>query len=162
MTYIYTIVWFCSGATLVYRPDCNAEGGCHANSDCDSHPRHCRRDDIRAWRPNKITLSSLLPLDLTTHHRFISFLRAVQSHEGRWLIPDTVCKSRSCRQILSRLRADLREKPTKQWTSRDVLIQSAGSISNNARYHSDANIALGPILKMYIFPGKCTHFQRPQ
>ena len=53
-------------------------------------------------------------------------------------------------QILSRLRADLRENPTKQWASHDALIQSAGSISNRARYHSDANIALGPILKMYI------------
>ena len=69
------------------------------------------------------------------------------------LIPYTVCKSRLCRRILSRLRADLRENPTKQWASRDTLIQSAGSISNSARYHSDANIALGPILKMYI-PGQ--------
>ena len=43
---------------------------------------NCRRDDIPAWRPNKITLLSLLPLDLTMYHRFISFLRAVQSHEG--------------------------------------------------------------------------------
>ena len=72
---------------------------------------------------------------------------------GADLIPDTVCKSRSCWQILSRLRADLRENPTKQWASRDALIQSAGSISNSARYHSDANIALGPILKMYV-PGQ--------
>ena len=69
------------------------------------------------------------------------------------LVPYTVCKSRLCRRILSRLRADLRENPTKQWASRDTLIQSAGSISNSARYHSDANIALGPILKMYI-PGQ--------
>ena len=69
------------------------------------------------------------------------------------LIPYTVCKSRLCRRILSRLRADLRENPTKQWASHDTLIQSAGSISNSARYHSDANIALGPILKMYI-PGQ--------
>ena len=73
------------------------------------------------------------------------------------LIPDTVCKSRCCRQILSRLRADLRENPTKQWASRDALIQSAGSISNSARYHSDANIALRPILKMYI-PGQIRIF----
>ena len=69
------------------------------------------------------------------------------------LIPYTVCKSRLCRRILFRLRADLRENPTRQWASRDTLIQSAGSISNSARYHSDANIALGPILKMYI-PGQ--------
>ena len=69
------------------------------------------------------------------------------------LIPYTVCKSRLCRRILSRLRADLRENPTKQWASRDTLIQSTGSISNSARYHNDANIALGPILKMYI-PGQ--------
>ena len=77
------------------------------------------------------------------YHRFISFLRALQSREV----------TRSCQQILSRLCADLREKPTKQWASRDALIQSAGSISNNAHYHSDANIALGPILEMYI-PGQ--------
>ena len=73
------------------------------------------------------------------------------------LIPDAVCKSRSYRQILSRLRADLRENPTKHWVSRDALIQSAGSISNSARYHSYANIALGPILKMYI-PGQIRIF----
>ena len=73
------------------------------------------------------------------------------------LIPDTVCKSRWCRQIPSRLRADLRENPIKQWASRDALIQSAGSISDIARYHSDANIALGPILKMYI-PGQIRIF----
>ena len=35
----------------------------------------------------------------------------------------------------------------------DALVQSVGSISNSARYHSDANIALGPILKMYV-PGQ--------
>ena len=124
---------------------------------CGSRPRHCRRDDIPAWRPNKITLLSLLPLVLTMYRRFISFLCAVHSREGRWLNPDTVCKSRWCRQILSRMRADLRENPIKQWASRDALIQSAGSISNSPRYHSDANIALGPILKMYI-PGQIRIF----
>ena len=124
---------------------------------CDSRPRHCRRDDIPAWRPNKITLLSLLPLDLMMYHRLISFMRAVQSREGCWFNPRSVCKSRWCRQILSRLRADLRENPTKQWASRDAFIQSAGSISNSARYHCDANIALGPILKMYI-PGQIRIF----
>ena len=125
---------------------------------CDSRPRHCRRDDIPAWRPNKITLLSLLPLDLTMYHHFISFLCAVQSREGVTLIPDAVCKSRWCNlDKFSRLRADLRENPIKQWASRDALIQSAGSISNSARYHSDANIALGPILKMYI-PGQIRIF----
>ena len=117
---------------------------------CDSRPRHCKRDDIPAWRPNKITLLSLLPLDLTMYRRFISFLCAVQSREGRKFKPDTVCKSRWYRQILPRLGAELRENPIKQWASRDALIQLAGSISNSARYHCDANIALGPILKMYI------------
>ena len=73
------------------------------------------------------------------------------------LIQDTVCKSQWCRQILSRLRADLRENPTKRWASSDALIQSAGSISKSARYRSDANIALGPILKMYI-PGQIRIF----
>ena len=124
---------------------------------CDSRARHCRRDDIPAWRPNKITLLSLLPHDLTMYRRFTSFLRAVQFREGRWFNPDTVCKSRWCRQILSRMRADLRENPIKQWASRDALIQSAGRISNSARYLSDANIALGPILKMYI-PGQIRIF----
>ena len=71
------------GATLVYRPDCNAEGGCHGAIGCDSRPRHCRRDDIPAWRPNKITLLSLIPLNLAMYNRFISFLRAAQSREGR-------------------------------------------------------------------------------
>ena len=104
---------------------------------------------IPAWRPNKITLLPLLPLDLTMYHHFISFLRAVQSREGQsqilFVSHDGV------------LRADLRENPIKQWASRDALIQSAGSISNSARYHSDANIALGPILKMYI-PGQIRIF----
>ena len=44
---------------------------------CDSRPRHCRRDDIPAWRPNKITLISLLTLDLTMYNCLISFLRSV-------------------------------------------------------------------------------------
>ena len=48
------------------------------------------------------------------------------------------------------LHADFRENPTKQWASRDTLIQSAGSLSNSARY-------LGPILKMYI-PGQIRIF----
>ena len=73
------------------------------------------------------------------------------------LIPDTVRKSRSYRQILSCLRAKLRENPIKQWASRDALIQSAGRISISARYLSDANIALGPILKMYN-PGQIRFF----
>ena len=50
---------------------------------CDSRPRHCRRDNMPAWRPTKITLLSLLPLNLAMYHRFISFLRAAQSREGR-------------------------------------------------------------------------------
>ena len=54
---------------------------------CDSRQRHCRRDDIAAWRPNKIMLLSLLPLDLTMYHCFISFFRAVQSREGRQFNP---------------------------------------------------------------------------
>ena len=124
---------------------------------CDTRPRHCRRDDIPAWHPNKIILLSLLPLDLTTYHHFIRFCMHFSLAKGVNLIPDTVCKSQWCRQILSRLRTDLRENPTKQWASSDALIQSAGSISNSARYHSDTNMALGPILKMYI-PGQIRIF----
>ena len=64
---IYTIVWFCSGAMLVYRPSCNAEGGCHA----------------KLIAPE---LLLLLPLDLTMYprmyHCFINILRAVQSRPG--------------------------------------------------------------------------------
>ena len=162
ITYIiYTIVWFLRAPRWYIGPTAMPRAAVTPTAPewsegaigCDSHPRHCRRDDIPAWRPNKITLLSLLPLDLTMYHRFISFLRAVQSRDGRWLIPDAVYKSGSCRQILSRLRADLRENPTKQWASCDALIQSARSISNSARYHSDTNKALGPILKMYI-PGQ--------
>ena len=136
---IYTIVWFLRaprwyiGPTAMPRAAVTpiAPERSEGAIGCDSRPRHCRRDDIPAWRPNKITLLTLLPLDLTMYHRFISFLCVVQSLRDVNLIPDTVCKS-------------------KQWASRDALIQSAGSISNSARYHSDANIALGPILKMYI------------
>ena len=51
------------------------------------------------------------------------------------------------------IRASAKQQQQQQWTSRNALIQSAGSISNSARYHSDANIAQGPILKMYI-PGQ--------
>ena len=54
---------------------------------CDSRPRHCKRDDIPAWRPNKITLLALLPLDLIMYYHFISFLRAVQSRVGHSFNP---------------------------------------------------------------------------
>ena len=54
---------------------------------CDNRPRHCRRDDIPVWGPNKITLLSLSPLDLTMYHRSISFLRAVQSRDEREFNP---------------------------------------------------------------------------
>ena len=75
------------------------------------------------------------------------------------LIPNAICRSRSCRRILSRLRADLRENPTKQWASRDALTQSAGSISNSTLCHSDVNIAIGPILKNLHYWAN-THFHR--
>ena len=51
----------------------------------------------------------------------------------------------------------LEREPHQTMGSRDALIQSAGSISDSARYHSDANIAQGPILKMYI-PGQIRIF----
>ena len=87
----YTIVWFLRaprwyiGPTAMPRAAVTpiAPERSEGAIGCDSRPRHCRRDDIPAWRPNKITLLSLLPLDLTMYHRFISFLRAVQSREGR-------------------------------------------------------------------------------
>ena len=41
------LAWFCSGATLIYRPSCNASGGCH------SRPRHCSSAEIPAWCPQK-------------------------------------------------------------------------------------------------------------
>ena len=40
---------------------------------CDSRPRHCRGDEIPAWRPNKVVLLSLLPLNPTMYRRFIIF-----------------------------------------------------------------------------------------
>ena len=43
--YLYNSV-IIEGSTLLYRPDCNAEGECHAIG-CDSRPRHCRMDDIQ-------------------------------------------------------------------------------------------------------------------
>ena len=91
------------------------------------------------------------------YNRFMSFLHAFNPMRGVNSSQDTVCKSQSCWRILSCLRVDLRENPIKQWALRDVLIQSAGSISNSTRYHSDANIPLGLILKMYI-PGQIRNF----
>ena len=43
--------------------------------------------------------------------------------------------------------------PPKQWASCDALIQSVGDITNIARCHGDANMALGMILEMHI-PGQ--------
>ena len=42
--YLYNSVIF-EGATLVYRPDCNAEGGCHANS------ARAKRGRYWLWQP---------------------------------------------------------------------------------------------------------------
>ena len=91
----YTIVWFLRaprwyiGPTAMPRAAVTpiAPERSEGAIGCDSRPRHCRRDDIPAWRPNKITLLSLLPLDLMMYHRFISFMCAVQSREGRWFNP---------------------------------------------------------------------------
>ena len=49
---IMIIAWFCSDATLVYRPSCNVSGGCHSQKR-GSRPRHCSRADIPAWHPKK-------------------------------------------------------------------------------------------------------------
>ena len=95
VTYNYTIVWFLRaprwyiGPTAMPRAAVTpiAPERSEGAIGCDSRPRHCRRDDIPAWRPNKITLLSLLPLDLMMYHRFISFMCAVQSREGRWFNP---------------------------------------------------------------------------
>ena len=82
----YTIVWFLRaprwymGPTAMPRAAVTLRSGAIG---CDSHPWHCRRDDMPAWRPNKIMLLSLLPLNLAMYHRFISFLHAAQSREGR-------------------------------------------------------------------------------
>ena len=92
---IYTIVWFLRaprwyiGPTAMPRAAVTpiAPERSEGAIGCDSCPRHCRRDDIPAWGPNKITLLSLLPLDLMMYHRFISFMCAVQSREGRWFNP---------------------------------------------------------------------------
>ena len=43
-SYLYNSVIF-EGATLVYRPDCNAEGGCHANS------ARAKRGRYWLWQP---------------------------------------------------------------------------------------------------------------
>ena len=157
MLYLYNSVIF-EGATLVYRPDCNAEGGCHTNS-------------LAVTAARGIAGGTIYQRGARTKSRYYHYYHLISRCiivlwafcvrfspvRGVNLILDTVCKSRWCRQILSRLRADLRENPTKQWASRDALIQSAGSISNSARYQSDTNIALGPILKMYI-PGQIRIF----
>ena len=86
----YTIVWFLRaprwyiGPTAMPRAAVTpiAPERSEGAIGCDSRPRHCRRDDIPAWRPNKITLLALLPLDLTMYYHFISFLRAVQFRVG--------------------------------------------------------------------------------
>ena len=155
-SHLYKSVIF-EGATLVYRPDCNAEGGCHANS---ARPKQGR---YWLWQPPE-ALQEGRYISVAPKHNHAIIVITTWSHNvssfykffcftpvrGVNLIPNTVW---SCRRILSRLRADLRENTTKQWGSRDALIQSTGSISDSARYHGDANIALGPILKMYI-PGQ--------
>ena len=77
----YTIVWFLRaprwyiGPTAMPRAAVTpiAPERSEGAIGCDSRPRHCRRDDILAWRPNKITLLALLPLDLTMYYHFISF-----------------------------------------------------------------------------------------
>ena len=87
---IYTIVWFLRaprwyiGPTAMPRAAVTpiAPERSEGAIGCDSRPRHCKRDDIPAWRPNKITLLALLPLDLIMYYHFISFLRAVQSRVG--------------------------------------------------------------------------------
>ena len=119
---------------------------------CDSRPRHCKRDNIPAWRPNKITLLSLSPLDLTMHLRFISFFPCGSVPWGTLIYSQLLFVSHDRVDRSSRLRADLRES-----LSKTMGIQSAGSISNSTRCHSDASIALGPILKMYI-PGQIRIF----
>ena len=51
---IIIIAWFCSGATLVYRPPAMPRAAVTVNSyGRDSRPRHCSRADIPAWRPQK-------------------------------------------------------------------------------------------------------------
>ena len=47
----------------------------------DSCSRHCRKDDIPAWRPTKILLLSL-PLYLALYHHCTGFLRAFKSQRG--------------------------------------------------------------------------------
>ena len=78
---IYTIVWFFRAPRWYIGPTAMPRAAVtpiapernEGTIGCDSRPRHCRRDNIPAWRPNKITLLSLLQLDLTMYHHFISF-----------------------------------------------------------------------------------------
>ena len=83
----YTIVWFLRAPRWYISPTAMPRAAVapewsEGAIGCDSRLRHYRRDDILAWRPNKITLLALLPLDLTMYYHFISFLRAVQSRVG--------------------------------------------------------------------------------
>ena len=55
--YLYNSVIF-EGATLVYRPDCNAEGGCHANSARTKRGRYWlvyRPEALQEGRYNSVT-----------------------------------------------------------------------------------------------------------
>ena len=128
MCHIYTIVWFL---------------GRHAEI---SNRLQCRAKLVPYWlwqppdalhkgRNTSVALEKnhVIIIITTWSHNVSSFYKLFPRGPVRGidLFPDTVCKLRSCRQILSRLRVDLRENPTKQ-------------------YHSDDNIATRPILKMYI------------
>ena len=84
---------------LVYWPDCSAEGGCHANSEATAllaitaAQGNAGGTIVPVCCPNKITLSSLLPFDLTMYHRFHKLLQAVSLHGGINLTPTALCKS---------------------------------------------------------------------
>ena len=75
----------------------------------ERHPKHCRKDDIPAWWSNKITLLALLPFVPTLWRRCINLLMLFGPVRGVNLIPETICKSPLCWQIISRV--DLTEVP---------------------------------------------------
>ena len=65
---------------------------------------HCRRDDIPAWRPNKLTSFSVSSLDLTIYHDFISVSTSCSIPVWRQFNTNGFCNSESCRWIPSFLR----------------------------------------------------------
>ena len=82
MQYLYKSVFF-EGPTLVYRPDCNAEDGCHANS----YWLWQRPEALQEGRYTSVASEqnpAIIIITTWSHNvsSFISFLSALHSRDG--------------------------------------------------------------------------------